>query len=454
MRKLFLIGAGAWLTVLAVASCASQVTQPKACSPGTQQICACSDDAPPGVQVCLPDGSAFSACIGCGAINKSCDGPFDTLSDCGACGVKCAPGHAKGATCKSGRCDYKECTAGWSDCDGNTVNGCESDLQADTENCGVCGNSCKTAGVEHVSGIACLKGKCDYAGCAPLFADCDNDRGNGCETPANTLTDCAGCGNVCGGPNTIAPSCVTGKCAFVSCVSGFADCDGDAKNGCESNLDNDVHNCSACGKSCNVKEEACHKGKCGPKIRPVVLVCANGGADINQYKQKIIPAMAGIEKVQFGCNPDDQTQAVLFTRYGQTNPSFKDYIEKGGIIVTEYNISYQVFSTVFTSVGQGNGMGSCQDNAPTVVQFTPNDQFWQDNKFQMISPGQTGCGFSVQHFPGITPLAGWDNTNVGVAYRDLGSGRLWIADFDWSDFEGVATQYSYSLLGYMVTHGQ
>ncbi len=177
-----------------------------ACLAGEQTICACPS-GPSGFQTCLPDRSGWGKCS-CAASTgaKSCSGPLDTLTDCGACGVKCSPAHAEGASCATGACAYENCVGNYQECDGNWSNGCESDRSKDPKNCGACGVSCAVAGVEHVTARGCFEGKCDYVSCAPLFADCDGDRTNGCERPANTLTDCGGCGVAC------ATSCVTGKC--------------------------------------------------------------------------------------------------------------------------------------------------------------------------------------------------------------------------------------------------
>jgi len=101
-------------------------------------------------------------------------------------------------------------------------------------------------------------------------------------------------------------------------------------------------------------------------------------------------------------------------------------------------------------------MGGCLDVLPTVFQYNAADQFWKDNTFTAIASNQAGCGNDVSAFPGVTPLAGWSATTVGVAYRDLGDGRLYLADSDWFDTSSTTTlpqrAYTESLLGYMGTH--
>jgi hypothetical protein len=53
-------------------------------------------------------------------------------------------------------------------------------------------------------------------------------------------------------------------------------------------------------------------------------------------------------------------------------------------------------------------------------------------------------------------LAGWSATEVSIGYRDLGSGRVWITDFDWQDTNTVGAGYTYTeqLLGSMIINRQ
>jgi hypothetical protein len=46
------------------------------------------------------------------------------------------------------------CAAGYADCDGNRGNGCEVELASDPAHCGVCGRACE-------SGVACTLGYCE-----------------------------------------------------------------------------------------------------------------------------------------------------------------------------------------------------------------------------------------------------------------------------------------------------
>ncbi|MBQ9818027.1 MAG: hypothetical protein IJM59_11280 [Proteobacteria bacterium] len=72
-----------------------------------------------------------------------------TINNCGACGTVCAPAHVDSANCSQGICSYRQCEAGYADCDGNTANGCESLLASDANNCGICGKSCSEGGCQN-----------------------------------------------------------------------------------------------------------------------------------------------------------------------------------------------------------------------------------------------------------------------------------------------------------------
>jgi hypothetical protein len=197
---------------------------------------------------------------GSGGQDTECQEPFDTLSDCGACGVACAPDNVAGPTCESGMCSYGSCVGSFQDCDGMTDNGCESDGLADVDHCGGCDQPC--SGFENVKTMLCSAGGCDYDECVELFGDCDADRSNGCELPTNTVTDCAVCGQACEPDNVAMANCDTGDCSYDQCAGPFLDCDADKTNGCEVDGSQDLMNCGQCAKSCS-NNETCQNGMCG-----------------------------------------------------------------------------------------------------------------------------------------------------------------------------------------------
>jgi len=54
--------------------------------------------------------------------------------------------------------------------------------------------------------------------------------------------------------------CESAKLVLLKCEEGYADCDGDIKNGCEVDLMTDNFNCGYCGNSCGL--EICALGSC------------------------------------------------------------------------------------------------------------------------------------------------------------------------------------------------
>lgn len=102
-------------------------------------------------------------------------------------------------------------------------------------------------------------GDADALACPQRFADCDGDPTNGCEGALSTSTEnCGACGVKCQPANHASPLCSEGACIRV-CEAGFADCNGDAADGCEVDVTSDVAHCGDCGRSC---KNACVKGAC------------------------------------------------------------------------------------------------------------------------------------------------------------------------------------------------
>ena len=56
-------------------------------------------------------------------------------------------------------------------------------------------------------------------------------------------------------------SCQNGQVAVQSCSKGFRNCDGDASNGCEVDINNDAEHCGACDEECS-PTEICVAGGC------------------------------------------------------------------------------------------------------------------------------------------------------------------------------------------------
>jgi hypothetical protein len=173
----------------------------------------------------------------------------------------CTRPHADGV-CLGGNCTIVRCHEGYSDCDKQTENGCEATLTT-SDNCGACGARCGLPNVTHhvcamgQKGAACGIDDSSGNGCKDGFADCDKNPANGCETSLHTLSNCGACGQTCA-LDVAEASCDSGKCEFVSCAPGFADCSG---VGCQS-LTGDKHNCGECDRECGTDAPMCFGGRC------------------------------------------------------------------------------------------------------------------------------------------------------------------------------------------------
>ncbi len=265
-----------------------------------------ADEAGTSPDAVAPPFETLKACVGteCTWPLATCgDGAVarcnvDLLSDndnCGACGHKCKtyiPLDLE-TKCSDGKCTPFCMTAGLLDCNGLIDDGCEVDSSSDPNNCGSCGNKCP-------SGQPCYDGAC---GCPSGYALCDGQ----CTNIAQDNQHCGACGSECPWvdapcgskdlpPNTYT-NCNNGQCAQFVCYSGYADCNGDMKHGCDStdgceaNLYEDPNNCGQCGNKCapgqycralndGPPECICHSGEtaCGDLNH---LTCADLANDPN-----------------------------------------------------------------------------------------------------------------------------------------------------------------------------
>jgi hypothetical protein len=160
------------------------------------------------------------------------------------------------------------CQAGSADCDGDPKNGCETPLNTQTD-CASCGDACLT---DH-GRAACEQSSCVIASCDPGFGDCDESYANGCETSLSTLADCGACKAACEGAHGVS-ECQGGACVIVTCSFGFDDCNGKYDDGCEVSLDT-TKDCGSCGNGCKIEHgfPACQTGECA------VAACQPGFGD-------------------------------------------------------------------------------------------------------------------------------------------------------------------------------
>jgi hypothetical protein len=116
---------------------------------------------------CVASGSCTDTCAGreCGIV---CDNP---------CGT-CSNPHGSTSCSNGGQCQ-PVCGPGWGNCDGNDVNGCETELGTDTH-CSGCLNSC-------TSGKICVNYNC--ISCNGVW-NSPEDPGIQCDGGSNCLPDC------------------------------------------------------------------------------------------------------------------------------------------------------------------------------------------------------------------------------------------------------------------------
>ena len=199
---------------------------------------------------------------------NGCETSIDTVSNCGACGTSC-PSVANGTpVCTNSACG-QDCYNGFDDCDNDAVNGCETGLNTVT-NCGACSNACPTG--PHGSAL-CDVGSCVF-GCDGGWGNCDNDIGNGCEVDTSTsASHCGSCGNACPDRPFSSPVCQVSTCG-IQCDTGRANCDNADANGCEVDTNSDILNCGGCFAQCGTAHGSatCVSGQCA-------IQCNAGFAD-------------------------------------------------------------------------------------------------------------------------------------------------------------------------------
>ena len=224
--------------------------------------CNCGEDSVHGEGVCL----GATACCGspgqcvlltnpicscggvpCGVGQACCDEQCADLerdeANCGACGVVCGLGQV----CGGGRC---VCHSGFSDCDGEPANGCETNFLADHENCGACGHLCD-------AGQVCSRGSCQTT-CQVNLDDCAGD----CVDLLSDRGHCGACGNEC----PAGELCSSGFCV-VSCQNELDLCGGRCVN-----LLTNRFNCGACGRECP-SGEVCWAAQCTTSCPNGMAIC-------------------------------------------------------------------------------------------------------------------------------------------------------------------------------------
>jgi hypothetical protein len=100
--------------------------------------------------------------------------------------------------------------------------------------------------------------------CVAFAADCDGDAANGCETDLRSdPAHCGACHSECDNADCV---CRDGQ-KQLACRPGHADCDGMPANGCEIDTQTDLQHCGGCNKLCHTNGHdaltaTCTAGRC------------------------------------------------------------------------------------------------------------------------------------------------------------------------------------------------
>jgi hypothetical protein len=140
----------------------------------------------------------------CDNVDNNCDTQVDELpAAMRSCGANPPNGTL---ACTGGRCRVT-CAPPFADCDGNTSNGCEVNLDASFDNCGACGTSCASS----IGGRMCANGACIDVPCPFGYHYCGGRCQSVFSTSACGMLSCSPCPT---DPHGTA-DCSTGSCAII-----------------------------------------------------------------------------------------------------------------------------------------------------------------------------------------------------------------------------------------------
>ncbi len=199
------------------------------------------------------------------------------VSNCGSCGNACPIAPNATPSCAGGNCSLV-CNAGYGDCNINSVDGCEASVLSDVNNCGACGNICPTP----ANGTrTCTNGTCGVS-CNPGFANCDNNSANGCEVNLNTSSsNCGACGNVCQAQG--ASTCgTTGTCQAGVCAKYPAGTVCTAAS-CTGGVFNPADQCNGAGTCVDSGSTLCSPYTCNGGGTGCLTTCTIDGNCVNTH---------------------------------------------------------------------------------------------------------------------------------------------------------------------------
>ncbi len=276
--------------------------------------------------------------------------------------AKCTPGEVTMSTCLSCTCNATgsawDCTVPTNDPSCSESQVCKpGETMLDDAGCKSC--TCSDDGTQWdcmpAMGDGCNGSKCTPGDVTPSGDGCNTCTCGPDGSLACTMKACDECppeldiGGMCPpqtiyaqNPMTKACCSYSSKCAApagwdlyptpacapepVVCPTGMADCDGDAANGCETNIMTSALDCGACGSVCMAVGGTgkCDQGKC---ITPEQPTCFYGGVEYaaSDTFSPTFPARDGCNSC--GCMLDTQSQPTIFctTAVCKCDPASETY---------------------------------------------------------------------------------------------------------------------------------
>lgn len=159
------------------------------------------------IDVVVPTASGGASSGGAGVIIGSGGVASSAVESGGGSSVVSSCGGAAGAggECDCGTGGASSCAPGHATCLGEEV--CAVELARNVNHCGACGKRCDSLAPDSTTKWDCVSGTCIVGQCQTGYADCDGNASNGCET--DTRTDAMHCG-----------ACLNSVCKYPVCAQG------------------------------------------------------------------------------------------------------------------------------------------------------------------------------------------------------------------------------------------
>lgn len=229
-------------------------------------------------------GSGSNAGLGSGSGGGSGSGSGGSGATAGGDGgTSCSPACGAGQYCSAAGVCVSGCN-GDSDCSGATPK-----CNPTSHQCSECATESDCSAGKICSGGSCVEGCSPTQPCADASKTCCN---NTCLALDADPQNCGACGNACSGFANAVGACENGACKIGACNTGYADCDGNGANGCETTggcvcNPGETQSCyqgaagtegvgTCVGGTQTCKDDGSGYGPCVGQVLPVKEICANG----------------------------------------------------------------------------------------------------------------------------------------------------------------------------------